>query len=107
MRAGRLDHRVELFCKEVIAADEGFGDTYDWVSQGTVWAVVHRPSFNHGNMNGSADAVLLTQGITIRPRFIEKGWRVKLNGQFYEVLHIDTSRRKELTLTMQAVEVQT
>ena len=49
-------------------------------------------------------AVLITQGIRIRPREIEKGWHVEENGRTYKVIDVDRSDPAVYVLTTEAVE---
>lgn len=106
MNIGKLDHRIELL-QYVAGEDHGFGATGEWKTVATVWAMVHKPRIAAGVEAGSGSAVILTQGVTIRPRDdIKKGWRVKLGGELYDVLHVDASEKDRYTLTCRAAEVQ-
>lgn len=106
MIIGKLNKRIKLY-NYTQGQDEGFGAAYNWNMVAEVWAEILRPRFTTGTMNGSADATLLTQGINIRKRLVEKGWRVEYNGDMYEVLHVDNSQPDFLTLTCRSVEVKT
>ena len=56
------------------------------------------------NIQG-APAGLITQGMLIRPlSAIKKGWRIRYNGQTYEVLHVDNSVPREMMLTTQDIQ---
>ena len=106
MIIAKLNKRIKLYnC--IRGQDTGFGAECEWTEVAEVWAEILRPRFTTGTMNGSADATLLTQGINIRKREVEKGWRVEYNGDMYEVLHIDYSQPDFLTLTCRTVEVKT
>lgn len=106
MNITKMNRRVELL-QYVAGEDHGFGAVGEWKTVATVWAQVHTPKIAVGVEAGSASAVVLTQGITIRPRKdIAKGWRIKLNGDLYDVLHVDVSQKDCYTLTCRAAEVQ-
>ena len=105
MIIGKLNKRIKLYiCTR--GQDTGFGAECEWTEVAEVWAEILRPRFTTGNMNGSADATLLTQGINIRKREVEKGWRVEYNGDMYEILHVDNSQPDFLTLTCRSVEAK-
>lgn len=105
MNIGGLSERIKLYEHVVTEEDAGFGATYDWVERAEAWAQVRRPRIQTGNMIGSADALMLTQGFTLRSRKdISKGWRVEYKGEMYEVLHIDRSVPGEITLTTRSAE---
>ena len=75
MIIGKLNHRVTLLQYTVVSEDVGFGPQKDWAEVATVWAQVHAPRIQAVAAVGSGDAVIITQGITIRKRDdIEKGW---------------------------------
>ena len=101
---GKLDKRIDLL--EPVSAG-----TYKVAA--TVWAIFRRPGIKSGAMLGSAEAVVITQGVTIRERKdVRKGWRIRYpagdkRGELYDILHVDTSVRHELTLTCKDIEVQT
>ena len=108
MIIGKLDHRITLLHYTIMAPDDGFGAAKEWVEVATVWAQVHPPKIQSGAMVGSGEAVVITQGVTIRKREdITKGWRIRLDGRLYNVLHVDSSKPAQLTLTTKAVEVDT
>lgn len=101
---GKLDKRIDLL-KPVSA------NAYKVIA--TVWAIFRRPGIKSGAMLGSAEAVVITQGVTIRERKdVHKGWRIRYpagdkTGALYDVLHVDASVRHELTLTCKDIEVKT
>ena len=101
---GKLDKRIDLL-KPV--------GTNAYKVIATVWAIFRRPSIRSGAMLGSAEAVVITQGVTIRERKdVRKGWRIRYpagdkTGTLYDVLHVDASVRHELTLTCKDIEVKT
>ena len=105
MIIGKLNHRVTLLQYTVVSEDVGFGPQKDWAEVATVWAQVHAPRIQAVAAVGSGDAVIITQGITIRKRDdIEKGWRIRLNGALYDVIHVDCSKPSQLTLTTRKVD---
>lgn len=105
MIIGKLNHRVTLLQYSAVAEDEGFGPVKEWQEIATVWAQIHAPRIQAAAAVGSGDAVIITQGITIRKRDgIEKGWRVRLNGALYDVIHVDCSKPSQLTLTTRKVD---
>ena len=108
MIIGKLNHRVTLLQYTVVSEDVGFGPQKDWAEVAMVWAQVHAPKFQAVAAVGSGDAVIITQGITIRKREdVNKGWRVRLDGRLYNILHVDSSKPAQLTLTTKPVEVDT
>lgn len=108
MNIGSLDKRVKLLKYTEITPDEGFGAKLGWATAATVWANVHPPHFAQSVAAGSGDAVVITQGITIRDRSdVQKGWRVELAGETYNVLHVDRSKSGQLTMTCKQMEVDT
>lgn len=105
MIIGKLNHRVTLLQYSAAAEDEGFGPAKEWREIATVWAQIHAPRIQAVAAVGSGDAVIITQGITIRKRNdVEKGWRVLLDGRLYNVIHVDSSKSAQLTLTTKAVD---
>ena len=103
-QVGKLDRRIDLL--------EPVGSGMYRVTA-TVWAAFRRPGIKSGAMMGSAAAVVITQGVTIRERKdVRKGWRIRYPagdkwGALYDVIHVDASVRHELTLTCKDIEVQT
>lgn len=101
LNAGKLNKRVTLL-KPTTGVDEGFGAEETW-DEVTVWAEFMRPRFTSGALVGSGDATVITQGIRIRRRSVEKGWRVRYKGREYKVLHVDDSTPRETMLTTMEV----
>ena len=56
------------------------------------------------NMQGDGDALVITQGIRLRPAHVERGWRVQQGERFFDVLDVDESNPGEVILTTQEVE---
>lgn len=79
-----------------------------WKVMASVWAVIRRPSIRSGAMLGSAAAVVVTQGFTIRRHEgVKKGWRVRYDGDIYDIIHVDESVIDEMTLTCKDIAVNT
>ena len=99
---GKMDHRIELM-KPVQDEDKGFGGKRSWISY-AVWAEFLRPRFQvAAGAVGSGDAIMITQGIRIRPHEVAKGWHVSYGMRIYKVLHVDDSVPGELILTCKEV----
>ena len=95
---GKMDHRIELM-KPVQDEDKGFGGKRSWISY-AVWAEFLRPRFQvAAGAVGSGDAIMITQGIRIRRRAVDKGWKVRYGNTEYQVLHVDESVPGETMLT--------
>lgn len=99
----RMRHRIEIL-RPVYGADTGFGAARGYESEGETWAEFLRPRFTQSDAMGSSVATEITQGIRIRPRRIEKGWKVRHKECEYYVLHVDASEPSELILTTKEVE---
>mgnify|MGYP000912795697 FL=1 len=100
IRVARLRHRVELL-RPVYGEDVGFGGVTGYESEGMVWAEFLRPRFVQAD---SGVATEITQGIRIRPRPIEKGWKVRRGADEFYVLHVDDSTAGEIILTTKGVD---
>ena len=98
IRAARLRHRIELL-RPIYGEDVGFGGVIGYTSEGMAWAEFLRPRFVQADAMGSGVATEITQGIRIRPRPIEKGWKVQRGAETFYVLHVDDSTAGELILT--------
>ena len=103
MKVSRLRHRVALL-KPIRAPDEYGGTTVEYEAVASVWADFLRPNFGHQNMQGDGDALVITQGIRLRPAHVERGWRVQQGERFFDVLDVDESNPGEVILTTQEVE---
>jgi len=97
MNIGKMDKRVKLL-RPTLGEDTGFGATATW-EEIEVWAEFTRPRFNSGALVGSGDATVITQGIRIRRRAVDKGWKVRYGNTEYQVLHVDESVPGETMLT--------
>jgi len=103
MDIGKLSKRITLV-QPVTTEDGRGGRSTTWQDFIQVWAEFKRPRFAAGNIQGTP-AGLITQGMLIRSHTeIKKGWRVKYNGQNYEVLHVDKSVPGEIMLTTQEIQ---
>ena len=103
MNIARLRHRVTLL-KPIRAPDEYGGARVEYEVVASVWADFLRPNFGHQNMQGDGDALVITQGIRLRPAHVERGWRVQQGERFFDVLDVDESNPGEVILTTQEVE---
>lgn len=103
MDIGKLNKRITLL-QPVSTEDGRGGRSITWNEFMQVWAEFKRPRFAAGNIQGTP-AGLITQGILIRAHTaIRKGWRLRYNGQTYEVLHVDNSVPGEMMLTTQEIQ---
>ena len=103
MKVSRLRHRVALL-KPIRAPDEYGGTRVEYEEVASVWADFLRPNFGHQNMQGDGDALVITQGIRLRPAHVEREWRVQQGERFFDVLDVDESNPGEVILTTQEVE---
>lgn len=103
IRAARLRHRIEVL-RPSYGEDVGFGGVDGYVSEGLAWAEFLRPRFTQSGAMGSGVATEITQGIRIRPRSIEKDWKVRRGDEEFYVLHVDDSTAGELILTTKGVD---
>ena len=102
MQTGKLDKRMGILPrKEEPDGRGGFKTIYE-ISE-TVWCELLKPRFVNQVTEGS-NAVAITQGIRIRRRAIEEGWRVVVGGRMYSVIHVDDSERGETILTTREVK---
>lgn len=97
MNIGKLDKRVTLM-KPIEDGSGSFDAETTW-EETCVWAEFMRPRFTSGAFVGSGDATVITQGMRIRRRAVDKGWHVRYNGHEYNVLHVDDSVPRETMLT--------
>ena len=103
MDIGKLNKRITVL--QPVSAEDGRGGRgIVWNEFMQVWAEFKRPRFVSANIQGTP-AGLITQGMLIRPlSAIKKGWRIRYNGQTYEVLHVDNSVPGEMMLTTQDIQ---
>lgn len=100
----KMHHRLTILKPTIVASDDGFGSKKGFISDGDVWAEFLRLRIIPSVIAGSGEAVSMTQGIKIRPRLIDKGWRVQEDTHVYKVLHVDSSTPGELILTTKEVD---
>lgn len=103
MRIGKMNRRITLL-KPVREEDEYGGAKIVYILTCTLWAEFLRPNFREQTLEGDGSAVILTQGIRLRPIEVEKEWHVVCGEHVYIVLHVDTSVPGEIILTTQEVE---
>ena len=104
VRIGNLNKRIQLL-KPVLEEDTGLGQQASYVEAGTIWAELLKQRITPGVISGDGSAVLITQGIRIRPNDeIQKGWHIKLKGREYNVIDIDCSDPTVYVLTTETVE---
>lgn len=103
MNIGKMRHRIMLK-KPVTNEDVGFGSVTEWVDAGLVWAEFLKQRITPNVIMGNGAAVLITQGIRIRPREIEKGWHVEEKGRVYRVIDVDRSDPAVYILTTETLE---
>ena len=101
LRSEELDRRGDIYAKTAKEDDAG-GRRASFEKAATVWGKALRPHFTDTVAEGS-HSVILTQGILIRRREVEQGWRVMMDGKRYDVIHVDDSQRGETTLTCKEV----
>ena len=102
MRIGKMNRRITLL-KPVREEDEYGGAKTVYISTCTLWAEFLRPNFREQTLEGAGSAVILTQGIRLRPIEVEKEWRVECGERLYNVLHVDASVPSEIILTTHLV----
>lgn len=103
MNIGKMRNRIAIK-KPVTGEDVGFGSVIEWKDVGSVWAEFLKQHITPTAIMGDGASVLITQGIRIRPREIEKGWHVEENGRTYKVIDVDRSDHAVYVLTTEAVE---
>ncbi len=104
MKINKMSHRITIMKPISGGADEGFGEPISFTSDGDVWAEFLRVRIVPTAMIGSGETVETTQGMRIRPRQIEKGWKIIEGEHTYKVLHVDTSTPGEIILTTKEVD---
>ena len=103
MKVSSLRHRVTVL-RKTLGTDEGLGAPVTFEEDGKVWAEFLQQRVSTGVVADDGAAVLVTQGIRIRPRPVEKGWRVREDGHTYEVIDVDRSDPAVYVLTTQEVQ---
>ena len=102
MEISKLSHRVTILRKS-LGTDEGLGAPVTFTDDGKAWAELLQQRVTTGVVADDGAAVLITQGIRIRPRLIEKGWRICDKDHTYEVIDVDRSNPSVYVLTTQEV----
>lgn len=103
MNIGKMRHRIKII-KPVQGEDVGFGSVMEWVEVATVWAEFLKQRVTPSVTLGDGAAIIITQGIKIRPREIEKSWHVEEKGITYKVIDVDKSNPSEYVLTTESIE---
>lgn len=102
LNIGKMSHRITIIKLE-LGEDEGFGGVATWTDTVTVWAEFLQQRVTVATDAGSGQAVIITQGMRVRPCEIEKDWRVKEGNHVYDVLDVDRSNSGYYTLTTRLV----
>lgn len=102
MDISKLRHRVTILRKS-LGTDTGLGAPVTFMDDGKAWVEFLQQRVTTGVVADDGAAVMVTQGIRIRPREIEKGWRVQDGGHIYEVIDVDRGNPAVYVLTTQEV----
>lgn len=97
-----MSHRITIIKLE-LGEDEGFGGEATWKETATVWAEFLNQRVSVSTDAGSGQAVIVTQGMRIRPCEIEKDWKVREGTHTYDVLDVDRSNSGYYMLTTRLV----
>jgi len=103
MIIGYLSHRVTIL-KKVLGVDVGLGAPVTFEEDGKAWAEFLKQRVSTGTVADDGAAVVVTQGIRIRPRVIEKGWRIREGEHTYEIIDVDRSDPAVYVLTTQEIK---
>lgn len=103
LNIGKMSHRITIIKLE-LGEDEGFGGVAIWTDTATVWAEFLNQRVSVSTDAGSGQAVIVTQGMRIRPCEIEKDWKVREGTHTYDVLDVDRSNSGYYMLTTRLVE---
>ncbi len=103
MKIGYLSHRVTVL-KKVRGVDIGLGAPVMFEENGKAWAEFLKQRVSTGAVADDGAAVVVTQGIRIRPRIIEKGWRIREKEHTYEIIDVDRSDPAVYVLTTQEIQ---
>ena len=103
LNIGKMSHRITIIKLE-LGEDDGFGGTATWKETATVWAEFLQQRVSVSTDAGSGQAVIVTQGMRVRPCEIEKDWKVREGTHTYDVLDVDCSNSGYYTLTTRLVE---
>lgn len=102
LNIGKMSHRITIIKLE-LGEDEGFGGTATWKETATVWAEFLQQRVAVTTDAGSGQAVIITQGMRVRPCEVEKDWRVREGTHTYDVLDVDRSNAGYYVLTTRLV----
>jgi len=102
MNIANLRHRVTVL-KKTYGEDTGLGAPVTFTDDGKAWAEFLQQRVSTGVVADDGAAVLVTQGIRIRPRPIAKGWRIWDNGHTYEIIDVDRANASVYVLTTQEI----
>lgn len=104
MNIGKMKDRLTVVQHNKISDDVGFGEKYAWEPVGGLWCEMLKQRVTPVTASGDAQAIVVTQGIKIRPSaLLRKGDRILLKSHTYNVLDVDTSQSDYYTLTCQEV----
>lgn len=103
MKIGYLSHRVTVL-KKVRGVDIGLGAPVMFEENGKAWAEFLKQRVSTGAVADDGAAVVVTQGIRIRPRIIGKGWRIREKEHTYEIIDVDRSDPAVYVLTTQEIQ---
>ena len=102
MNISKLSHRVTVL-KKTLGTDEGLGAPVTFTDDGKAWAEFLQQRISTGVVADDGAAVLVTQGIRIRPRPIAKGWRIRDGEHTYEIIDVDRANATVYVLTTQEI----
>ena len=102
MDISKFRHRVTVL-KKTLGTDIGLGAPVTFTDDGKVWAEFLQQRVSTGVVADDGAAVLVTQGIRIRPRAVENGWRIQDGDHTYEVIDVDRESPYVYVLTTQEV----
>lgn len=102
LNIGKMLHRITIIKLE-LGEDEGFGGTATWKETATVWAEFLQQRVTVTTDASSGQAVIVTQGMRVRPCVIEKDWKVREGTHTYDVLDVDRSNSGYYVLTTRLV----
>ena len=101
LKIGKLNKKIDIL-KPELTEDTGFGQITNYKPFVYSWAEFLKQRITPMNANGDASAVMVTQGMKIRPiKEIEKGWRVKYGSRTFEILSVDNNQADVMILTTQ------
>lgn len=99
---GKLRNRVTVQ-KKVRGVDDGLGAQVTFEDDGQIWAEFLKQRISSGVIADDGAAVLVTQGIRIRPHEVQKGWRIVSGSHIFEIIDVDRSDPAVYVLTTQEI----